>query len=505
MALGSYGRTHQRQSYYYHLADTRIYIQGLDFESTLGNLTLATSIEAMTVNGLDFESAIGDVNIRTNIIINGLDFDSTLGNLTVSETFSKAFIGHDADSFYLSKQSQTNPSSIVRQFTYNNSDFSDRIVRYPTLKQNYIDVVGPGFNVTVENASKLMNELIEDRTSFKRSGEVFYGYQSELNSANVLQLGAGFLTNVSYNDHQARLNFKNRLDLLSQVFVSTDTTSQLGVSFTGSEYNPADIVWEILTNNSYGANFSNVTCKYNAQIHYDSWYQWKTNLAAENITVQGFFPYGTNYVEALKSIAELTDSAIYGEADNRLYFLRNLTGVESFSSVVSLSDIIRCSTTGDAYDMVNKYSVSMSFSVVSNKVEGPRSTLTFVNTASVNSFGATLKQPTTQLIWYTNSANANNLAQRVVFRRRQPEIKLKITTPIKYLGNQLGDLFYVNLDEVGLYDQPYTLIGKTVNLENQEMELDLSVGHGIGIANLTVFELGDDILGRLDNTTGVLG
>ena len=66
-------------------------------------------------------------------------------------------------------------------------------------------------------------------------------------------------------------------------------------------------------------------------------------------------------------------------------------------------------------------------------------------------------------------------------------------------------MFYVNLDEVGLYDQPYTLIGKTVNLENQEMELDLSVGHGIGIANLTVFELGDDILGRLDNTTGVLG
>ena len=84
MALGSYGRTHQRQSYYYHLADTRIYIQGLDFESTLGNLTLATSIEAITVNGLDFESAIGDINIRTNIIINGLDFDSTLGNLTVS-------------------------------------------------------------------------------------------------------------------------------------------------------------------------------------------------------------------------------------------------------------------------------------------------------------------------------------------------------------------------------------------------------------------------------------
>jgi hypothetical protein len=37
------------------------------------------------------------------------------------------------------------------------------------------------------------------------------------------------------------------------------------------------------------------------------------------------------------------------------------------------------------------------------------------------------------------------------------------------------------------------------------MDMNLSVGHGIGIANLTVFEIGDDILGRLDNTTGVLG
>ena len=69
----------------------------------------------------------------------------------------------------------------------------------------------------------------------KISSVGFYGYQSEPSSVNRLQIGAGFLTNVSYNDHQASLNFKNRLDLLSQVFVSTDTTSKLGVSFTGSE------------------------------------------------------------------------------------------------------------------------------------------------------------------------------------------------------------------------------------------------------------------------------
>ena len=73
MALGSYRRSHQRQTLYYHVADTAIYIQGLDFQSTIGNPTLATSIEAVTINGLVLESTIGNINIRTNIQINELD------------------------------------------------------------------------------------------------------------------------------------------------------------------------------------------------------------------------------------------------------------------------------------------------------------------------------------------------------------------------------------------------------------------------------------------------
>ena len=68
----------------------------------------------------------------------------------------------------------------------------------------------------------------------------------------------------------------------------------------------------------------------------------------------------------------------------------------------------------------------------------------------------------------------------------------------------LGDLFYVTHDEVGLYEQPYTLIGETIDIENQQMVLDLSVGHGLAVANLQVFTLGDEITGRLNNTVGIL-
>jgi len=76
---------------------------------------------------------------------------------------------------------------------------------------------------------------------------------------------------------------------------------------------------------------------------------------------------------------------------------------------------------------------------------------------------------------------------------------------MKYQQQQLGDIIYIYSDEIGFQDQAYTLIGTTVDLEALTMNLKLSSGHGIAIANVTVFELNDPDLGTLDGTIGVLG
>jgi hypothetical protein len=47
----------------------------------------------------------------------GVDFLTAVGSITeITETFSRCFIGHDASSYFLSKNLSTNPSSIVRTF-----------------------------------------------------------------------------------------------------------------------------------------------------------------------------------------------------------------------------------------------------------------------------------------------------------------------------------------------------------------------------------------------------
>lgn len=435
----------------------------------------------------------------------GVDFLTAVGSIVeVSETFSKAFIGHDASSSFLYHQSLTNPQSIVRQFTFNNSNFSGRVTKYNKVKQSYKDVMGKPFSIEVENASQLMNTIIEDRTLFRREGAITYGYQTHPRSADVLTIGTGVLTNTTYRNGKVNLNFRNKLSELAETPVSTNTTSFTGVSYIDQEYNPADIVFDILTSNSFGAGFSSIASNNNGDINYDAWVRWKQTFTSESITLRGYITYGTSYLQALRAMAEITDSAIYVEADNRMYFIRNLVGVESFRATVVDSDIISITTKGDAFDMCNQYTTALSFAVADDQVGEANSSVTHTNSISVNSFGIQDRSTSDNIFWYTNSANANNLAQRITFRRRVPEVSLSITTPIKYLQQQLGDLIYVTANEVGIYEQPYTLIERQVDVERNTITMELSVGNGLAVANMAVFTLGDSELGRLDNTVGLL-
>ena len=524
-----FGYWHKNPYQYYVPSEGELGPNGVDFGTIAGEPTLATSFETISPTGVDLASAVGEPTLvlttSESLIPTGVDFESAVGSLALSRGIlpegidlvtevgtvfvstiveSKCRLGHELTPFFLDQQASTNPRSIVKQFTFNNSVFSDRVVRFPQVKRAYADVVGKPFSITLENASQLMNDIIQNRTNFRKDGEVAFGYQFNPSFADFGCVGKGFLINADYTDSTVTLNYKNQMDILSQVFVSTDTTSQQGASFVGSNYNPADLTFTILTANSYGAGLDGTTSTANTDIEYTSWVDWKNTLGSESIVVQGFFPYGTNYVQALQGIAELTDSAIYVEANNKIYFRRNLVGTNSFSAVLSGSDIISFIAKGDAYDMCNRYTVPVSFAVQSNAIIGPKSTVTRDNTASINSYDVIRKQPTSNLIWYVDTAGAANLGDRIVFRRKEPELALNVKTPLKYMQQQLGDLVFVNIDEVGLSDQPYTLIAETIDIENNTMTLDLSVGHGIAIANISAFELDDPDIGTLNNTVSVL-
>ena len=523
------GYWHKNPYQYYVLGEEGLTINGVDFGTIAGEPTIATSFEGLSPTGVDFASAVGEPSLflttSESLIPTGVDFETVVGTPSIGRGLladgvdlqtevgtvfvttvveSKCRVGHELTPFFLNEQQSTNPRSIVKQFTFNNSILSDKVTRYPVVTRTYKDVIADGFTIDVENASQVMNEIIEDRTKFRQNAEVNYGYQFNPSHIDFGCIGKGQLIQADFEDSLLTMTFKNKLDSLSEQQISTDITSSQGATFTGSNWNPADLTFDILTGNSYGAQLDSTANVTNPDIDYTSWVNWKNSLGSESIVIQAFFPFQTNYVAALQNIAEMTDSAIYVEANDKIRFLRNITGVESFSATVTNSDIIQIAAKGDAFDMCNEYTVPISFTVASNSVTGFKQNITFKNTASVNSFGLISKQPTANLVWYVDSASALNLAQRIVQRRRQPEVELTVTTPIKFLQQQLGDLVYVTNDELNMIDEPFTLIGTTVDIDNQTIKMDLSVGHGLTVANFTVFELNDNEIGTLDNTVGKL-
>ena len=508
MALGSYNLSHHRQAYHFYVtpAKRRISLNSTWWQSWI--ICLGAGIKP---DGVDFASAVGDIGLNnpvTAITMDGVDFQSAVGEDGFGIGIRRCSLGHDVDSYFQSQNESTNPQDITVDFLFNQQEYSNRVTRYPNITRNYKDVVGKDWNITLENASKTMNQILSERTLFKNAaGEVRFGYMQTANSFNNVCMGGGVLIRATYENNKVIASFRNRMNILSQVNLSTDTQSKGGVYFDDAEYNPADLVWTALTANSFGAKFSSIESYTNPQIHYDSWKTWKDTLTGESITCMGFIPESVNYLKFLQNVAEMTDSAIYVEADNRIYFKRNLTGVDSFSATVSEADIIQIKTTGDAYDMCNRYTMPLSLKVTDNKVdyEAPNAFVTFANSASVNSYGGVTKKPTNNYLWYTNSATAKNLADRILFRRKEPETAITITTPMKYQQQQLGDIIYIYSDEIDFQDQAYTLIGTNVDLNTLQMQLELSAGHGIAIANVTVFELNDPDLGTLDGTIGVLG
>ncbi|BCV05219.1 MAG: hypothetical protein CM15mV101_030 [uncultured marine virus] len=133
-----------------------------------------------------------------------------------------------------------------------------------------------------------MNEIVQNRSIFEVKVKLHMDINLILRLLILVVLAKVFLINADYDKSTVRLGFKNQMDILSQVFVSTDTTSQQGASFVGSNYNPADLTFTILTANSYGAGLDGTTSTANTDIQYESWVDWKNTLGLNQLSYKDF-------------------------------------------------------------------------------------------------------------------------------------------------------------------------------------------------------------------------
>lgn len=398
-------------------------------------------------------------------------------------------------SHFRSKMESTNPSSIVETFTFVSSDISAKVTKYPSIARNAGDVIGKNLTIEVENASQTFNSLEIDRTQFFKDGNYNFGFSTESGTNDVVQLFGGQLTTASFKETTVKLNFEDRLARLKRRRIGSKKTP---VSFTNTKVNPADLGWWLAT--SYGG-LSIVKSTSNTDISFQHWQDWFDIFDNNSITVSANFE-GETIIDALDKLQQLTDSTIYAEGDNKLYFNR-WTGVASDTITVTDSFITgKVSQKINANDISNAVTVQTSYNPSSDTWGGE---ITFQNTASVNSYGLSEVIYDDETIWYVDDAAALNQAQRIVFRRNQPNIILKVPVPLAFLDAQLGDEIILTTQVYSYEARPYTLQGyKIITGKKTGMNLELDEGFSRGGSRLNGFILDDSYWGLLDNSYNLL-
>lgn len=385
-------------------------------------------------------------------------------------------------------------NSIVQKLTINNQDWSTHVVEFPTVHRDYAELSGATYSVDMENATMLFNGQLGAKTMLGKAGKLEFGFQTGATSQDLIQLFGGTLTSINYRGTRVSVTFDDKVAMLADRVIGS---SDVPVTWTNTSVNPADLAWWVVT--SYGG-LSTVASISNPDIDYATWAAWQSALASDSVVVQAQFG-GETVLDALKTIADLTDSIIYDEGDNKIDFAR-WTGAASYSSTITDSYIIgdlEATITTDA--MVNRAVVQFGYNPSSDTWTGQVLAQILPSITNYGMFEALYDNST---VWYVNSLSAYKFAERKVFRSSQPNTVMKVTLPLWYLDVVVGDEVEFTTQVYSLQSYAYMVRGGDIDLTKKSMTLTLDEGFGRGAGALRGFTLDDTTWGLLNQTYNAL-
>jgi hypothetical protein len=384
-----------------------------------------------------------------------------------------------------------NPT-IVREFKFTisgsgSTDLTDKVLDFGSISRQNDKVVTGDMSIRVSNADQFWNILQTDKTNFFNEGTLRLGLDVN-GSTEYLTLFTGNLTKLTNTTKtKASLTFRDKMYNLTRLKMG-DVSS--GVTFTGSDWNPADMFWDIAV--AWGG-LSSITSTSNPDIDYSSWEIWKETLATSELTLQAQFD-GTVVSEALQKLAEISDSVIAVEGDGRIRtykFLPNLvTNVVSYVDSTLRKEIKR---TINLKNLVNVVYVFHGYNPDNGTWAG---NVWQVSTTSINSYGNFKRVFDDNLIWHSTSKSAFQFLQHYFPAFRDPIEEITFETVLKGTLNQLGDTITVTNAVLSYSAEPFKIIGIDIDMRKGLVTLDAIEDYD---ANNWFF-LDDSTLGLLDKT-----
>ena len=388
----------------------------------------------------------------------------------------------DVSSWFV-ERSQSAAAVLINRFTIAGSDYSSRVLSWPSFSRRWNDIRPRELSINLSNADGGFNFLRQNPATLTSSCALETGFATEggylltedgdllLTEDNLpieiylqteyITLLNGTLRRVSYQDAKATVSMVDKFIGLSNRIVGTD---KVPVDFTGSEHLASDLAWYICT--SYGGLDATKSTD-NPDIDYTSFLEWSAVMSANNIRMSGYYA-GEACTQVLKSIGELTYSAIFDE-EGRIKFKR-FSVADSSSNTFEDANLKSMSLAMDLQRMRNRQYVSGAYDVTSKDFD---ITVTYENSGSVASYGPQEDILADKRTWLVNSASCIDLAQRMVTVRGEPYNDAQLNTTYYGLKNSVGDTITA-VDSSAAFSDNFRILGFTIEPNVGTINMELS-------------------------------
>lgn len=385
----------------------------------------------------------------------------------------------DVTSWFIDQASSKYPTNLVRKFYIGTSDYSSRVISWPSVDRDWDMARAASVTVDLANQDGAFNFLRANKHQLRDRDYVLkFGFTHPQSGDELLEIYRGTVDELRYVAGTVSLNILDGLRSLSErVIGSAETPTEL------ISYYPSELAWFALT--SYGGMSDDATTA-NTQIDVEAFSTWG-QIFADNAVHMTARLSGVKSAELLQKLARLTYSAIYHDGQ-RVTFSR-FAFVSSLTS--TLDDSVLYEFEGGVYDgdTVNEMQVGARYDVDSDWLV----TVVQTNTVAVGSYGLRQEDDHDQDLHYVDSVSAIDYAQRVVLTLGYPPERAEALVPLVGLTYNIGDTVYV-VDSAAGYDaDPFRYVGVEVDMQSASvrLKLDKSVlggggGGGVGGAAFTL-------------------
>lgn len=370
------------------------------------------------------------------------------------------------DSAFLNQANNQNPDTINLGFWFSGSKEPFRVLDAANVVRSAKKFTAGTFNINVANVETNspnnrpgFNILHIDKTHFNRPGTFGISFVDSAGVATQsLQLFQGNLVRAKYTKAKVNLSFLDNFDYLKNLTIGTDENK---VQFINSDWNPADLLWTVVT--SWG-RLDTTSPSGNTDIDHTTFDQYKSDMDDLSIKIGAEFS-GQNMVDVIQKIADISNSVIVGEGDGKIYCYSNKPTFASSKVTFTDSQIFDMSLTMDTKDIINFGAVYYGYDPNLSTWVG-----SYINehTSSINTYSRREQIFDDTTIWHTNLAAAQGFLDNKIALFNKPVEKFNITLGYTGLRHQLND-------KIGLIDNVLSLNG-TIDYNIQKINMDIDKG-----------------------------